>query len=338
MTNQQFGVIGLGVMGENLALNVERNGFSVSVYNRTVEKTDIFMSEQAKNKNIKATYSPAELVHSLERPRKILLMIKAGKPVDVVLSQLMPLLESGDIVIDGGNSFFEDTARRSEELKAAGLEFVGMGVSGGEIGALIGPSLMPGGSRSAYVALEPILTKIAAQVEDGSCVTYLGPGAVGHYVKMVHNGIEYGNIQLIAEAYDLLKCGLGLKDDQLQQVFSEWNATEELNSYLMEITANIFQYFDEETGNLLVDEILDAAEQKGTGRWAVISALELGVPVPTIAAAVNARVMSSFKPERQKAAEILGSSTRMYGDSQYLIDKLRDALYCALICSYAEAI
>lgn len=337
MAQQQFGLIGLAVMGENLALNIERHGFSVSVYNRTSDKTDTFISERTQGKNIKGTYSVEELVNSVERPRKILLMIKAGKPVDAVLDQLKPLLEPGDIIIDGGNSFYEDTARRSQELKDIGLEFFGLGVSGGEIGALTGPSLMPGGSQPAYEALKPILTKIAAQVADGPCVTYLGPGAAGHYVKMVHNGIEYGNMQLIAEAYDLLKHGLGLDHNQLHRMFSEWNTTDELNSYLMEITADIFQRLDPQTGSPLVDMILDAAEQKGTGRWTVMSALELGIPIPTIAAAVTARVISSYKEERVKAAQVLPLITSKYeGDTKALHHKIRDALYCAIICCYAE--
>ncbi|MBO3461582.1 NADP-dependent phosphogluconate dehydrogenase [Aetokthonos hydrillicola Thurmond2011] len=337
MSQQQFGLIGLAVMGENLALNVEHQGFSVAVYNRTTEKTDKFMSERAKDKKIQATYSPKELVNSLERPRKILMMVRAGKAVDAVISQLKPLLEPGDILIDGGNSFYEDTARRSQELKSANLEFIGMGVSGGEEGALKGPSLMPGGSEFAYETLEPILTKIAAQVEDGPCVTYLGSGGAGHYVKMVHNGIEYGNMQLIAEAYDVLNHGLGLDNEQLHSCFSAWNATEELNSYLMEITANIFQYIDPESNTPLVDNILDVAEQKGTGRWTVMGALELGVPVPTISAAVNARTMSAFKKERSIVAQALCSTIKKYQvDIQSFIDKLRDALYCAQICSYAE--
>ncbi len=338
MEKQQFGLIGLAVMGENLALNVEGQGFSVAVYNRTAEKTEKFISKRGGGKNIKATYSPAELVDTLEKPRKILLMVKAGAPVDAVIDQLKPLLEHGDIIIDGGNSFYEDTTRRSQELEAMNLKFIGMGVSGGEIGALLGPSLMPGGTEAAYTILEPILTKIAAQVDDGPCVAYLGSGSAGHYVKMVPNGIEYGNMQLIAEAYDLLKHGLELNNDQLHQVFSAWNATEELNSYLMEITANIFQHLDAETGTSLVDVILDAAEQKGTGRWAVMSALDLGVPVPTIAAAVSARTMSAFKQERLVAAEVLnGTPPKKYqGDAQAFTNKLRDALYCAQICSYAE--
>ncbi|HEY9752052.1 MAG TPA: NADP-dependent phosphogluconate dehydrogenase [Coleofasciculaceae cyanobacterium] len=337
MTQQSFGVIGLAVMGENLALNVERNGFPISVYNRSREKTDAFMATRAVGKHVRPTYSLEEFVASLERPRKILIMVKAGSPVDAVIDQLKPLLDEGDILIDGGNSLFKDTDRRARDLEAAQFTFIGMGVSGGEEGALLGPSLMPGGTREAYNYLEPILTKIAAQVDDGPCVTYIGPGGAGHYVKMVHNGIEYGDMQLIAEAYDLLKSVLGLNADQLHQVFAEWNATEELNSYLIEITADVFKVHDPETGQPLVDLILDAAGQKGTGRWTVDDALEIGVPIPTIIAAVTARIMSSYKQERILAAQDLnGPGIKFAGDIQAFIPKIRDALYCSKICSYAQ--
>jgi 6-phosphogluconate dehydrogenase len=335
---QSFGVIGLAVMGENLALNVERNGFPVSVYNRTAEKTDAFMAERAQGKNVKATYTLEDFVASLERPRKILIMVKAGAPVDAVINQLKPLLDEGDVLIDGGNSLYTDTARRTQDLEAAKFTFIGVGVSGGEEGALNGPSLMPGGTRSAYQNLEPILTKIAAQVEDGPCVTYIGPGGAGHYVKMVHNGIEYGDMQLIAEAYDLLKNTLGLDHNQLHEVFAEWNETPELNSYLIEITADIFRKIDEETNLPLVDLILDAAAQKGTGQWTVMSSLELGVPIPTIIAAVNGRIMSSLKQERVEASKILTGPTggRFEGDTKAAISMIRDALYCSKMCSYAQ--
>ncbi|MGL5510917.1 MAG: NADP-dependent phosphogluconate dehydrogenase, partial [Microcoleaceae cyanobacterium] len=302
MTLQKFGVIGLAVMGENLALNVESRGFPVSVYNRTSAKTDEFMRDRAPGKNVKATYSLEEFVQSLERPRRILVMVKAGKPVDAVIEQLKPLLDKDDMIIDGGNSLYEDTERRTRELEATGLGFVGMGVSGGEEGALNGPSLMPGGTEAAYKELEPILVKIAAQVDDGPCVTYIGPGGAGHYVKMVHNGIEYGDMELIAEAYHLLRDVVGLNAQELHEVFTEWNTTDELNSFLVEITADIFRKNDTETGKALVELILDAAGQKGTGRWTVVSALELGVSIPTITAAVNARIMSSIKDERVAAA------------------------------------
>ncbi|MCU0517151.1 MAG: NADP-dependent phosphogluconate dehydrogenase [Oscillatoria sp. Prado101] len=337
MTKQSFGVIGLAVMGENLALNVERNGFPIAVYNRTPEKTDAFMAIRAKGKNVKATYTLEEFVQSLDRPRKILIMVKAGAPVDGVISQLKPLLEPGDIIIDGGNSLYEDTARRTSDLEATGFRFIGMGVSGGEEGALNGPSLMPGGTKDSYEYLQPILAKIAAQVDDGPCVTYIGPGGAGHYVKMVHNGIEYGDMQLIAEAYDLLENTLGLDNNQLHEVFAEWNTTEELNSYLIEITADIFKQIDPETNKPVVNLILDAAGQKGTGRWTVQSALELGVCIPTMTAAVNGRIMSSYKQERVAASKILTGPTGKYeGDTKEFINKIRDALYCSKICSYAQ--
>ncbi len=337
MTQQSFGLIGLAVMGENLALNVERNGFPISVYNRTAAVTQKFMAERAQGKNVKDTYSIEEFVQSLERPRKILVMVKAGAPVDAVISQLKPLLSPGDMIIDGGNSYYPDTERRTKELEAANLGFVGMGVSGGEEGALNGPSLMPGGTQAAYGELAPILTKIAAQVDDGPCVTYIGPGGAGHYVKMVHNGIEYGDMQLIAEAYDLLKNTLGLDHNQLHEVFAQWNTTPELNSYLIEITADIFKFVDPDTNLALVDVIQDAAGQKGTGRWTVQSAFELAVPIPTMTAAVNARVVSFYKPERVAASKILTGPTGKYeGDTKEFINKIRDALYCSKICSYAQ--
>lgn len=337
MPQQQFGLIGLAVMGENLALNVERNGFPIAVYNRTRAKTDAFMAERAQGRQVVAAFTPEELVASLERPRRILIMVKAGAPVDAVIQQLKPLLEPGDALIDGGNSLYGDTVRRTEELEAVGLRYIGMGVSGGEEGALNGPSLMPGGTEAAYKDLSPILTKIAAQVDDGPCVTYIGPGGAGHYVKMVHNGIEYGDMQLIAEAYDLLKNVLGLSHTELHEVFSEWNTTDELNSFLVEITAEIFTYVDPDTQQPLVELILDKAGQKGTGRWTVMSALELGVPIPTITAAVNARITSSFKDERVKASQILTGPTATFsGDKQAFIGKVRDALYCSKICSYAQ--
>ncbi|HEY9665242.1 MAG TPA: decarboxylating NADP(+)-dependent phosphogluconate dehydrogenase [Coleofasciculaceae cyanobacterium] len=337
MTQPSFGVIGLAVMGENLVLNVERNGFPVAVYNRTAAVTQKFMAERAQGKNIKDTYSIEEFVQALQRPRKILVMVKAGAPVDAVIAQLKPFLEPGDMIIDGGNSLYTDTERRTKDLEEANLGFVGMGVSGGEEGALNGPSLMPGGTETAYGELAPILTKIAAQVEDGPCVTFIGPGGAGHYVKMVHNGIEYGDMQLIAEAYDLLKNALGLDHKQLHEVFAEWNTTDELNSFLIEITADIFKFIDPETNLPLVDVIQDAAGQKGTGRWTVMSALEMAVPIPTMIAAVNARIMSFYKTERVAASkELTGPSGKYEGDTQEFINKIRDALYCSKICSYAQ--
>ncbi|AMA08063.1 decarboxylating NADP(+)-dependent phosphogluconate dehydrogenase [Picosynechococcus sp. PCC 73109] len=337
MTKRTFGVIGLAVMGENLALNVERNGFPIAVYNRTASKTEEFMATRAVGKDIKAAYSLEEFVQLLERPRKILVMVKAGAPVDYVINDLKPLLEEGDMIIDGGNSLYEDTERRTKDLEATGLGFVGMGVSGGEEGALNGPSLMPGGTEAAYRELEPILIKVAAQVNDGPCVTFIGPGGAGHYVKMVHNGIEYGDMQLIAEAYDLLANAAKLNHTELHEVFTEWNQTDELNSFLIEITADIFKKIDPETNQPLVELILDSAGQKGTGRWTVVSSLELGVPIPTIYAAVNARVMSAYKDERKAASLELPSPERVYrGDIKTFINQVRDALYCSKMCSYAQ--
>ena len=337
MTLQSFGVIGLAVMGENIALNVERNGFPIAVYNRSREKTDAFMAYRAQGRNVRAAFSLEQFVASLERPRKILVMVQAGKPVDAVIQQLKPLLQEGDIIIDGGNSWFEDTERRTQELEPTGLRYIGMGVSGGEEGALNGPSLMPGGTKSSYEYLSPIFNKIAAQVDDGPCVTYIGPGGSGHYVKMVHNGIEYGDMQLIAEAYDLLKNVAGLNAAQLHEVFSQWNTTDELNSFLIEITANIFPYVDPETKIPLVDLIVDAAGQKGTGRWTVQTALELGVAIPTITAAVNARIMSSIRDERIAASkQITGPNAKYGGDIGVFVNMVRDALYCSKICSYAQ--
>ncbi|WP_019502503.1 NADP-dependent phosphogluconate dehydrogenase [Pseudanabaena sp. PCC 6802] len=334
---QSFGLIGLAVMGENLALNIERNGFPIAVYNRSRDKTDKFMATRAAGKHVKPAYSIAELVESLERPRKVMIMVKAGAPVDAVIDELTPLLEPGDIIIDGGNSHFPDTDRRTIELEKAQFQFIGMGVSGGEEGALNGPSLMPGGQKTAYAEIEAIVTKIAAQVDDGPCVTYIGPGSAGHYVKMVHNGIEYGDMQLIAEAYDLLKTGVGMGTEELHETFKAWNQTE-LESFLIEITADIFTKMDDQTGEPLVDKILDAAGQKGTGKWTVETAFDLGVPIPTMIAAVTARVMSSYKQERVAASKILTSTTtgKYDGDRAEFINAVRDALYCSKICSYAQ--
>jgi 6-phosphogluconate dehydrogenase len=288
-------------------------------------------------KDVKAAYTLKEFVEALDRPRKILVMVKAGSPVDGVIQELKPLLEEGDMIIDGGNSLYQDTERRTIELESTGLGFVGMGVSGGEEGALNGPSLMPGGTETAYRELEPILTKIAAQVDDGACVTYIGPRGAGHYVKMVHNGIEYGDMQLIAEAYHLLRDIGGLNAQQLHEIFSEWNQSDELNSFLIEITADIFKKIDEETNQPLVELIVDSAGQKGTGSWTVINSLEIGVPIPTIYAAVNARAMSSYKTERVCASqELVGITSNFTGDIKVFINQVRDALYCSKMCSYAQ--
>ena len=337
MQKRNFGIIGLAVMGANIALNVESKGFPIAVYNRTAARTKKFMAEEAEGKNIKAAYSLEEFVQTLERPRNILLMIKSGKPVDSEIAQLKPLLEEGDTIIDGGNSLYEDTERRAKDLESIGLNFMGMGVSGGEEGARNGPSLMPGGTKSGYRNLEPIFTEIAAQVDDGACVTYIGSGGAGHYVKMVHNGIEYGDMQLIAEAYDLMKNVLNLSAGELEHVFGQWNRTEELNSFLIEITADIFSRVDPITDKPLIDSILDAAGQKGTGRWTVVSSLELGVPIPTIYAAVNARVMSAYKAERVAAFKEINVPTADFaGDKEEFVNKIKDALYCSKMCSYAQ--
>jgi 6-phosphogluconate dehydrogenase len=338
MSNNPFGLIGLAVMGQNLVLNAADHGFGVSVYNRTSSKTDEFMAGEAQAKAITPTYTLEEFVASLKRPRTIQIMVKAGAPVEAVIDQLKPLLEEGDIIIDGGNSFFQDTERRAKDLQAAKLRFVGMGVSGGEEGARYGPSLMPGGTPEAYGIIEPLVTAISAKApSDGApCVTYIGPGGAGHYVKMVHNGIEYGDMQLIAESYALLKAGLDPSPGEFHQIFSTWNAGV-LSSFLIEITANIFTKMDDETGQPLIDLILDQAGQKGTGKWTSQNALDLGYPISTITAAVDARFISALKVERVAASKILaGPQARYEGNRQALIDAVEAALYAAKICSYAQ--
>ncbi len=331
-----FGLIGLAVMGQNLVLNVERNGFSVAVYNRTAARTEEFMAGAAQGKNIRPGYFLEGFVGSLKRPRKIMIMVKAGAPVDGVIEQLKPLLDPGDLLIDGGNSFFGDTERRAEDLEAAGILYLGSGVSGGEYGALWGPSIMPGGQRDAWKMLQPVLTAISAKVDGEPCVAYIGPRGAGHYVKMVHNGIEYGDMQLIAESYDILHRAAGLSAAELHEVFAEWNRGE-LGSYLVEITADILAKLDEQTGQPLVDVILDEAKQKGTGKWTSQSALDLGAPTPTINAAVESRIISAYKDERVAASKVLsGPEIRYDGDRQPLIADVRAALYAAKICSYAQ--
>ena len=332
----QIGLVGLAVMGENLVLNMAGKGISVAVYNRTVSKVDEFVADKGGGLPITGAHSPQQLVSMLERPRKIMLMVKAGKPVDDMIAELLPYLEQGDIVIDGGNSFFEDTRRRSRELADRGLLFLGMGVSGGEEGALKGPSMMPGGDLAAYEATASIFTHVAAIVDDGPCCAYVGPDGAGHYVKMVHNGIEYGDMQLISEAYYIMKHVLGLTADECYAVFGKWNDGE-LDSYLIEITRDIFRQRDEITGRPLVEMILDKAGQKGTGKWTSQSALDLGVPVPTITEAVFARCMSAYKAERVAAAKILtGPQVEYHGDSQEFVAAIKDALYASKICSYAQ--
>ena len=333
----QIGLIGLAVMGQNLVLNIERNGFGVAVYNRTKERTDEFMEGPAAGKNITPAYDMKAFVQAIDRPRRILLMIKAGPPVDAVLDELTPLLDSGDLVMDCGNSFFEDTERRYDALAQKGIRYLGVGVSGGEEGALWGPSIMPGGQRDAYEGfVESVFRAVAANVDGDPCVTYLGPGGAGHFVKMVHNGIEYGDMQLIAEAYDILQRGAGFTSGDLHDVFSRWNEGV-LSSYLIEITADIFSFIDEETGVPLVERILDTAKQKGTGRWTSETALKTGVPIPAINAAVEARVISSLKEERRLAAGLLsGPKETIDVDRDELADAVGDALYASKICAYAQ--
>lgn len=336
MSKQQIGVIGLAVMGKNLALNIESRSFSVSVYNRSREKTDELIQE-AQGKNLVGTYSLEEFVNSLETPRRILIMVKAGKPVDDTIEQLKPYLDKGDILIDGGNSFFVDTMRRNKELEKEGYRFIGTGVSGGEEGALKGPAIMPGGQEDAYKLVEPVLTAISAKVDGEPCCTYIGADGAGHYVKMVHNGIEYGDMQLICEAYSLLKNILGLNEKELHEVFAEWNKGE-LDSFLIDITQDIFTKYDTETGKPMVDVILDTAGQKGTGKWTSQNALDLGISTPTITEAVFARCISAIKGERLSASKILrGPSAPSYTeDKKELIEAIRKALYASKICSYAQ--
>lgn len=336
MTKQQIGVIGLAVMGKNLAFNIESRGYSISVYNRSKEKTEDMMKE-AEGKNVYPAYTMEDFVASLEKPRKILLMVKAGGPTDATIEQLKPLLDKGDIVIDGGNTFFRDTQRRNDELSKLGIHFIGTGVSGGEEGALTGPSIMPGGQQEAYELVAPILKAISAKVDGDACCTYIGPDGAGHYVKMVHNGIEYGDMQLISEVYFLLKHVVGLSAEELHEVFAEWNKGE-LDSYLIEITADIFKKYDEETGKPMVDVILDKAGQKGTGKWTSQSALDLGVPLPIITESVFARYISSLKDERTAASKLLSGPTisSFDGDKGVYIESVRKALYMSKICSYAQ--
>ena len=332
-----IGLIGLAVMGENLVLNMESKGFSVAVFNRTTEVTDKFAAGRGKGKNIQPTRTMEEFVGALKRPRKTMIMVKAGAPVDAVIGQLAPLLEEGDVIIDGGNSLFTDTQRRCKDLEGRGIHFVGCGVSGGEEGALKGPSLMPGGSRESWEMIAPIFRKIAAQVDGEPCCRYMGSDGAGHYVKMVHNGIEYGDMQLIGEAYAILKNVLGMDAPQLAETFTEWNKGE-LDSYLIEITSQIFRKIDPDTGKPLVDVILDKAGQKGTGIWTLQSAIQQSVVISTINAAVEARVISSRKDERVASSKILPQPKpkKFTGDRAQLVDAVRHALYASKIVSYAQ--
>jgi len=332
-----IGLIGLAVMGENLVLNMERNGFSVAVFNRTISKVDAFMANRAKGKNILGCHSIEEFVANLERPRKVMLLVKAGKPVDAFIDMLIPHLEAGDIIIDGGNSHFPDTIRRTDYVESNGLLYIGTGVSGGEEGALNGPSIMPGGSTEAWPHVKPIFQKISAKVDDGSpCCEWVGENGAGHFVKMVHNGIEYGDMQMISEAYWIMKNALGMTPDEMQPVLREWNKGE-LDSYLIEITTEIMGKKDDETGQPMLDVIMDKAGQKGTGRWTSQEALNLGVPAPTVVEAVFARAMSAIKDERIEAAKILnGPDVKFEGDKTEFIEMIRQALYASKICSYAQ--
>ncbi|KAA0261222.1 NADP-dependent phosphogluconate dehydrogenase [Hafnia alvei] len=336
MSKQQIGVVGMAVMGRNLALNIESRGYTVSIFNRSTDKTDEVVAENP-GKNLVPYYTVQEFVESLEKPRRILLMVKAGEATDKTIDSLKPYLEKGDILIDGGNTFFQDTIRRNRELSAEGFNFIGTGVSGGEEGALKGPSIMPGGQKHAYELVAPILKKIAAVAEDGeACVTYIGSDGAGHYVKMVHNGIEYGDMQLIAEAYSLLKHGLNLSNDELATTFTEWNKGE-LNSYLIDITKDIFTKKDEE-GKYLVDVILDEAANKGTGKWTSQSSLDLGEPLSLITESVFARYISSLKEQRVAASKVLsGPKAQVFsGDKAEFVEKVRRALYLGKIVSYAQ--
>ena len=339
MSKAHFGLIGLGVMGENLVLNAERNGFSSVVYNRTYSKTEEFMSGRGAGKNIQAATDLQDFVDKLERPRRILMMVKAGGPVDAVIQQISPYLDEGDLLIDGGNSEYHDTERRVAELESKSFGFIGMGVSGGAKGALEGPSMMPGGTKTSYDAIESLVRKMAAQVEDGPCVTYIGPGGAGHFVKTVHNGIEYGIEQILAEGYDLMKRAGGLSSTEMADVFAQWNSTEELSSYLVEITEVCLRTMDPDDGTPLVEKIQDKAGQKGTGLWTVVSALQMGASVPTIYAALNGRVMSSMKDQRIKAEPILkGPALQSFdmGTSADGMAPLMDAMVLACIASYAQ--
>jgi 6-phosphogluconate dehydrogenase len=337
MENYDIGLIGLAVMGENLVLNMENHGFSIAVFNRTTSKVDTFMQGRAKGKNIKGCYSVRELVTNLKRPRKVMLLVKAGKPVDEFIDMLLPHLDQGDIIIDGGNSYFPDTIRRTKYVEGKGLLYIGTGVSGGEEGALKGPSIMPGGSDKAWSHVKDIFQSIAAKVADSSpCCEWVGHDGAGHFVKMVHNGIEYGDMQMISEAYFIMKKVLNMTPQDMQPVFEEWNKGE-LDSYLIEITADIMGKLDDETDKPMLDVILDTAGQKGTGKWTSQTALDVGVPAPTVAEAVFARTMSAIKEERVAASQQLkGPFPQFTGDKKDFIENIRQALYASKICSYAQ--
>ncbi len=336
MKKADIGLIGLAVMGENLVMNMESKGFTVAVYNRTVSKVDAFVSGRAAGKNIIGCHTLQELADNLEKPRKVFMMVKAGQAVDDMIEQLLPLLEPGDILIDGGNSHFPDTMRRTEYVESKGMLYVGTGVSGGEEGALNGPSMMPGGSPAAWPHVKPIFQAICAKVEDGSpCCDWVGENGAGHFVKMVHNGIEYGDMQLICEVYQMMRDGLGMTNDEMHETFAAWNETE-LDSYLIEITRDILAYRDE-TGEAVVDKILDTAGQKGTGKWTATAALDEGVPLTLIGEAVFARCLSAMKEERVEASARYPRTIPAFsGDRAEFLEKLRQALYASKIISYAQ--
>lgn len=336
MSKPHFGLTGLAVMGQNLARNIARKGFPIAVHNRTTQKTEEFIRAFGSEGPLVGSADIASFVEALEPPRAIMMMVKAGKPVDEVIATIKPHLARGDLLIDGGNSHFSDTERRLKELEAEGILFLGTGVSGGEEGALHGPSLMPGGSREGYERIAPIFTRIAAQVDGAPCCAYIGEGGAGHYVKMVHNGIEYADMQLIAESYDLLKHIVGLHNDEIAAVFSQWNQGD-LDSFLIEITARIFTVRDPETGDYLVDRVLDRAAQKGTGIWTSQSALELGIPTTTITEAVFARGLSMFKEQRMEASRVLPGPTGAYhGNRDAFIEAIRQALHASKVVAYAQ--
>lgn len=337
MTTANFGVVGMAVMGKNLALNIESRGYTVAIFNRTTSKAEEVIAEHP-DKNFVLTKTVEEFVNSIEKPRRIMLMVQAGAGTDATIQSLLPHLDKGDILIDGGNTHYPDTIRRNAELADSGINFIGTGVSGGEKGALEGPSIMPGGQKEAYDLIAPVFEQIAGKApQDGEpCVTYIGPNGAGHFVKMVHNGIEYGDMQLIAESYDLLKRVLGLSNEEIQAIFEEWNEGE-LDSYLIEITKEVLKRKDDEADGFIVDKILDKAGNKGTGKWTSQSALDLGVPLPLITESVFARFISTYKDERVKASKVLsGPSVKFDGDKKELIEKIRQALYFSKIMSYAQ--
>jgi 6-phosphogluconate dehydrogenase len=338
MIKADIGLIGLGVMGQNLALNIARNGYAVSVFNKTEEKTREFIDEKVKEEKIYPFYTLKDFVESLKKPRKIILIIKAGTPVDDVINELLSYLEKGDLIVDSGNSYFMDTSRRLKVLKEKNILFLGMGISGGEYGALYGPSLMPGGTKEAYELIKDVLLKVAAKTEDGPCCTYVGNDSAGHFVKMVHNGIEYAIMQLIAEVYDFMRKILNMTNEEIGDVFERWNQ-EELDSYLMEISYKIMRYKDKETGGFLLDYILDKAEQKGTGKWTVQTSLDLGVPTPTLNLAVEARIISHYKEERKILSKLYSKEKNIISvNKEEMIEHLKKALLFGVFMSFSQGL